>query len=216
MVGLTLNHSKTQYIIIGSHQNLQKIASLDIPPVVVGSQLICPVSSVKSLGVYISSDLTWNDHTSSLLAKLYSTLIFLYNKCSDLPIAVRINLVTSMVFPILDYCCLVFANLTGYLLHKLSVALSRAIRFIFKLKSSVSITPYRKKLGWLDIATRHQYFLGVLTYKVLKTKKPQYLYLKFEQYLSINRRPTRQLATLDPPNTSSATYSKSFIHTAME
>ena len=123
---------------IGSHCNLQKIARLDIPPVVVGSQVICPLSSVKSLGVIIASDLTWNDHTSSVLSKLYSTLIFLYNKCSDLPIKVRINLVTSMIFPILDYCCLVFASLTGYLLQKLTVALNRSIRFIFKLKSSIS------------------------------------------------------------------------------
>ena len=38
---------------------------------------------------------------------------------------------------------------------------------------------------------------------------------KLEQYLSIDRRTTRQLAFFDPPNTSCATYSKSFIYTAM-
>ena len=185
---------------------------MNIP--LVGAQVICHLSSVKSSGVIISKDLIWNDHTNSVLSKLYSTLIFLRDKRSYLPIEVRINLVTSMIFPILDYCCLVFASLSGYLHQKLSVALNSGIRYIFKLKRSTYVTPNRKKLGWLNISAWHQYFLGVLTYKILKTRKPEYVYSKFERYFSIERRETCQLAFFNPPNTSSATYSKFFIYTS--
>ena len=164
----------------------------------------------------ISNDLTRNDHVNFITSKIHSNLFFLYNKCYTLPLKIKINLVTSTIFPILDYCCLVFSSLSDYLLNKLTVALNGAIRFIFRLRKHVSITPYRKRLQWLDISSRHKYFLGVLTFKILVNQRPEYLYDNLQKFFSLDRRNTRQNSLFDPPFTRSVTYCKSFSLTAMD
>lgn len=127
-----------------------------------------------------------NEYFSLILSKINSNFLFPYRRCYSLPLKIKINLITSRIFPILDYCCLVFSSFSGYLLNKLTIALNKTIRFIFKLRRYNSITPFRKKLKWFDIASRHKYFLGTLTFKILKTKKKnknknKYLDNEFEE-----------------------------------
>ena len=61
---LTLNATKTEFMLIGSRQRLSTLSdtleqSIDNVP-------IEQVSSVKSLGIYISENLTWHSHIDKL------------------------------------------------------------------------------------------------------------------------------------------------------
>lgn len=58
---------------------------------------------------------------------------------------------------------------------KLQRLVNNGIRFIFNLRKDDHITPYRVRLGWLTVADRRLFFLGVALYQVLLTSSPVYL-----------------------------------------
>lgn len=68
---LTLNKSKTEFILIGSRQ---KISTSDKPPslTIDAWTPIEQVSNLKSLGVYIDENLSWNIQINKLSKKIAS------------------------------------------------------------------------------------------------------------------------------------------------
>ncbi len=64
---LSLNKSKTEYMIIGSHQNLKKW-NCDFR-IVIGNTSIKQVSTTKSLGVIIDETLTWYSQVDLITKK---------------------------------------------------------------------------------------------------------------------------------------------------
>ena len=64
---LSLNKSKTEYMIIGSHQNLKKWNS-DFR-IVICNTPIKRVSTTKSLGVMIDETLTWHSQVDLITKK---------------------------------------------------------------------------------------------------------------------------------------------------
>ena len=73
--------------------------------------------------------------------------------------------------PHLDYCNVV--NLDASLDCRLQLQrLSNAcIWYIFGLRKDTSISPYRKKLNWLRVDSRRDYFALLLMYKVVRMKE---------------------------------------------
>ena len=69
---LTINVTKTEYILIGSSYKLESII---IPPnIMLGNEKIDRVKSSKCVGVYIDETLSWNHHTDYLSKKLSRTI----------------------------------------------------------------------------------------------------------------------------------------------
>ena len=64
--GLSLNASKTKAIIFGSPANLQFLSNKLIPALTVNNQQIPFVNQVESLGIVLTSDLSWNAQISSI------------------------------------------------------------------------------------------------------------------------------------------------------
>ena len=84
-------------------------------------------------------------------------------------------------------------------------------------RASKSLSPgleFRRKLNWLTLYQRRQYYLLTLTYKVLKTKRPSYLYQLIEPHVINYSRtqvlPTRNRPVFAIPNKTSGTYDASF------
>ena len=67
---LTLNVSKTEYMIIFSRHNLSKI-NMD-PKIKIGGESISRVKTTKSLGMVIDDKLKWEDHIDSISRKVSS------------------------------------------------------------------------------------------------------------------------------------------------
>ena len=74
----------------------------------------------------------------------------------------RTTLVTSLFFPILDYCFLVYNDLTEELNTKLQQLINCGIHFIIDLRGDVHISPFR--LWGLTVRSRRLYFLGRATF----------------------------------------------------
>ena len=67
---LTLNMTKTEFILIGSRQKLKTIT--DSPVVSINGTAVNQVSTSKSLGVFIDANLTWGSHFERLAKKIAS------------------------------------------------------------------------------------------------------------------------------------------------
>lgn len=71
---LTLNKSKTEFMLIGSRQRLNTFNRL--PSFTIDSNSIKQVEFTKSLGVYIDQNLTWNVDIEHIKKKLLPTLAY--------------------------------------------------------------------------------------------------------------------------------------------
>ena len=67
---LTLNSSKTEFMLIGSWQRLGTYDTS--PKLTIGGDIIKQVSSVKSQGVHIDENLSWNIHIEKIAKKIAS------------------------------------------------------------------------------------------------------------------------------------------------
>jgi hypothetical protein len=65
------------------------------------------------------------------------------------------------------------------------------VRYIFNLRYDEHITPYYRQLNFLKISERREYNILMLTYKVLKYKRPDYLFEKYTTMRRVHMKETR-------------------------
>ena len=80
---LTLNKSKTEFMLIGSRQRLNTFNRL--PSFTIDSNSIKQVEFTKSLGVYIDQNLTWNVDIEHIKKKIASYIGILKRNRSFVP-----------------------------------------------------------------------------------------------------------------------------------
>ena len=163
----------------------------------------------------MSSNLSWRSHVLSISKKVHFSLHRLKYHRNILSRELRTTLVTSLIFPILDYCCLVYNDLTEELNTKLQQLIKCGIRFIFDLRRDVHISPFRRSLGWLTVRSRSLCFLGIATFNILHDNSPPYLCDLFVR-LAPSVRPSRHLSTVFAiPYFRTSTFRNSFYLSAI-
>ena len=140
------------------------------------SQTVKFVNKVKSLGVVLTSDISWHAHVSSVSSKVHGVLHKLSTRGWLLPSSMERMLVQVLVYPHLDYAYLVFNKMPAKLRLKMQWLANVGIRFIFNLRRDTSITPYRRELGWCTFVTSRAYFLGSTAYSILTKLRSQLLH----------------------------------------
>ena len=173
--GLSLNLSKSKILILGSNTYVNRIKLSDLPSVSVSGISLPHVTEERSLGVVLQNNLSWRKHVSLISRKVHGTLHALKLNKNALSIEVRIKLVTALILPHLDYCCLVYHGLSDELNIRLQRLVNCSIRFIYYLRRDVHIEPYRLRLGWLSVESRRLYFLGVMAYRVIRESVSSYI-----------------------------------------
>lgn len=100
---------------------------------------------------------------------------------------------------------------------KLSKLQNRAIRFVFHLKRITPITEYRRRLGWLTVKQRRIQLLATQVFKVLRDKRPSYLFEKLDSHRAETRDGLRLTSArvFDLPIPRSAAYANSFTYKGM-
>ena len=172
---LKINESKTNLVVISPARRRYNVDNLCIS---FGGNVILPSSSATNLGVKIDSSLTFHDQINVITSKGYMYLHNFYRLADKLTFELKVQLVTTYILPLIDYCNIVFVSSTKMYLNKLQKLLNSAVRFIFNLKGKkrfVSITPFLKKLHILPVHLRINYKLCLLVYKCIHGLAPQYL-----------------------------------------
>ena len=166
---------KSKILILGSNAYVNQINYYDLPCISVNGINLPYVSEERNLGVWMISNLSWSRHLSCISKKDHGTLHALkYHKYS-LSEEMRIKLVTALLLPHIDYCCLASHGLTGGLDKMLRKLVNLRMRFIYNLKQGEHTTPFRQRLNWLPVRNRRLYFLGILAYKVIHQTVPSYI-----------------------------------------
>ena len=167
---LSLNSSKTEFLLIGLPTQLAKIdnPSLSMP----SNTSIKPVASARNLGVIFDSNLSFSDHISYISKTCFALIRDLRRIRNTLDHTTACTIATSLIHSKLDYCNSLFLNLNCQQTNRLQLILNSAARAVTKTPKYNHITPHLKSLHWLKITQRIQYKILSLTYKSLQFKQP--------------------------------------------
>jgi len=158
---LQLNADKTEVIWCSSSRRQHQIPAT---PLVVGSEAVSPVTSVRDLGIYIDSELSMHMHVSKTVSACFSTLRQIRSIRHSVTRPVLQTLVSSLVLSRLDYGCITRAGLSDRLTHKLQSVLHAAARLVFSARKFDHVTPLLRDLHWLRIPERISYRQAVLVF----------------------------------------------------
>ena len=168
-------------MILGRFSDIEDIKDL-LPALQLSEGPIPLPRTSKNLGVIIDSTLTWNEHIRKIVKSVNFILYRLryFRHLTDL--ASRKHLITSLVFPHLDYCSAIFGELhqsQDLIIEKL---LNSCVRYVSDIKQRDHITPHRLSLGWLSATNKRKHLSLVPLYKILKTVKLSYINDKLVRY----------------------------------
>ena len=110
---LTLNKSKTEFMLIGSRQRLQ---TFNTPPsLFIDNAPIHQVVSTKSLGVYVDENLLWNVHINNIAKQITSGIGILKRSRPFVTFKALSTIYSTLVQPYFDYCSVVWGIATNSL-----------------------------------------------------------------------------------------------------
>ena len=200
---LNLNTSKTEFLLIGLKQQLAKINSCSLDT----------VHSARNLGFIFDEHLTFSDQISALSKScyyLYICQLLCIHPYLDLKTASTI--VTSVIHSKLDYCNSLYYSQ----LNRLQLIGNSLARAVVRAPKSFHITPSLRSLHWLKIKERIHYKIFSLTYKVLTTTEPSYLYDFISLQPLLSSRLSDVVSLARPPSYSSLKVNNcSFRHASL-
>lgn len=197
---LSLNHSKTEFLLIGLPKQLSKIPD---PVIRMPSDVsISPVSFARNLGVIFDSTLSMSEHISAISKSCFFHIRDLRRIRNTLDLHTTKTIATSLIHSRLDYCNSLFLNLPSTQLNRLQLLLNSTARVITKTPKFSHISPVLKSLHWLKVNQRIEYKIISLTYKTLQSQQPKYLRSLLTVNTGSSTRSSSALTLLRPPTIS--------------
>ena len=169
---LMVNDSKTEFVIVGSRQQLERV---NIPFLEVGSDEIAPVTSVRNLGVIFDSNLKMDMHISKACQTAYYHLHNIRRIRKFLSQEATCTIIHAFITSQIDYCNSLMNGLPDSLIKKLQRVQNTAARLVFTLRKCDRITPALITLHWLPVKYRIEFKTLLLIFKGLQGKAPSYI-----------------------------------------
>ena len=192
---LRLNSPKTQFIWLGTRQQLAK---LDMAAIAAAFPLFVFSSAVRDLGVTLDQELTLAPHIHSLTRSCFYQLRQLRTVARSLTPTATTTLVHSFVTARLDYCCSLFAGLPTVRLNCLDRVLRSAARLIGRIPKYDHISAYmRDVLHWLPLKQRIEYRTAALVWRCMLGLAPAYLSELCYSSSSLSTRSLRSLRSAE-------------------
>src|SRR6188508_2778687 len=190
---LTANPAKTEFLLIGTHQQRSKIVNSSI---CFNGLPISPSPNARNLGVEFDSDLSYTHHISNICRSSF----FQIRQIRQIRPSLNTNsaklLANALVSTKLDYCNSLFYNLPSTSINRLQHVQNSLARVVIpSVRRCHHIYPILAKLHWLPIRKRIEFKIATITHKTLQNGQPSYLLDLLHPY-----NPTR---TLRSSNTNS-------------
>ena len=172
---LKLNDDKTEVVLFGTRQQLEKLESNEEFKIKIGCEIIKPVSSARNLGYFMESQLKSKTHITKVCGTSYSTLKNIARICSLLtPEAAKI-IVQGLVISKLDYCNTLLLGTSGHQLSRLQMIQNMGCRVIRNLKKNDHVSNAMKEIHWLKVQEWIQYKVLVTMYQCVNGLAPSFL-----------------------------------------
>ena len=210
---LSLNPNKTEFLVIGTPQQLSK---LNDPKLILNSDtIITPVTSARNLGIVFDNHLRFEDQITSLSKSCFYHIHDLRRIRDTLDFTTACTIGTSLVHSKLDYCNSLYLNLPAYQLDRLQSIQNCLARTICRTSKFSHITPTLQSLHWLKVRERIDYKMLSLTYNALQFHQPSYLSeLLTVQSNTYNTRSSTTITLKRPSVVKAAIARRSFFHSA--
>ena len=207
--GLMLNTTKTQCMFVGSKGLISQI-----PPntcLQVDDTNIFPSSSLKNLGVYFDSHMTFNTHVNKISKKIFSTILYINRSKDCFNRRARITLMHTLVLSIINYGIKIWGTT--------NITLTQQIQKLQNFAAKVALgngakfdhaTPFLRELGWLKVHQKYKYELGIITYNIIHGNIPNHLFYlpRVSDICSVS---TRQQHNVYEPKTNTCTGARSLL-----
>ena len=162
---LTLNMTKTEFMLIGSRQRLSTLT--DSPTITVNDNQVSQVTTAKSLGVTIDNKLDCSSHIGKLTKKVASGIGAIKRIRHLVPQATLHLIYQALIQPHFDYCNIVWGNCGITLLNKIQKLQNRAARVLTYSNYDANAGHLFELLGWKNLASRQQIQRATVVFKSL-------------------------------------------------
>ena len=170
---LKLNDGKSEFMIIGTRQQLAKVS---VDTLRVGNVQLTPLSEARNLGCWFDSQLSMVTHIHKVCKAAFYHLYNLRKIRKFLDNESIKTLVNALITSRLDYCnSLLFGTPATHLL-KLQRVQNTAARLICNMSRFDHITPTLIHLHWLPVKFRIDFKILLITFKVIHGLAPEYLH----------------------------------------
>ena len=170
---LKLNDDKTEFLIIGSRQQILKVNPCTIR---VGNTEIKPVSEARILGSWFDSNLSMSTHISKSCGATFCWLHKIKRISKFLAKDQLEMILHAFVTSRIDYCNAgLLYGLPDCDIVKLQRVQNAAARLLTSTSKYSHITPVLQELHWLPVRFRIHFKILLLTFKALNGLAPDYI-----------------------------------------
>jgi hypothetical protein len=170
--GLSLNPSKTEVLIMGTRQMVHHV---ETPSVQLAGCDIKRCENLKSLGITLDDNLSFDKHVSDICKSTSFHIRALAHVRRSLTTDMAKTVACAIVGSKLDYCNSLLYGATDKNISKLQLIQNNLARVVTMRRKYDRITPILKDLHWLPVAKRIEFKICTLVYKVRLNKQPAYL-----------------------------------------
>ena len=169
---LNLNPIKTEFMIIGTRQNILKIRNL--LAIKVDGNLIRRVHRTRYLGIIIDDNLSWKDQVDHIATKIKRNLGAMKRVANDIPEKYMNILYRTLIQPHLRYCNTVWRYCNETSLNRLQTLQNRAARIVTgKAYADADHPVLLSNLNWLNIRELFKYETLSMMYKAEQNLLPE-------------------------------------------
>jgi len=169
---LKLNDDKTEFIIIGTRQQLAKVS---VDSLCIGDETITLSNEVKNLGCWFDTQLKMDAHINKCCRAAFFHLFNIRRIRKFLSYNTVQILINAFVISRLDYCNSLLYGLPANQIYKLQRVQNSAARLICNINRFDHITPVLYKLHWLPVRYRINFKILLITYKAINGLAPEYI-----------------------------------------
>ena len=164
----------------------------DVTSLLVSQADIQPSDIIKSLGVTLDRQLTFDQHVTTVCRASYFHIRALRHVRESLPDNIARTVACSIVGSRLDYCNSLYAGMTKQNFIRLQRVQNTLARVVLRRRKFDHITPALTELHWLPVQHRVTYKLATLAFRIITSNQPAYL-----RELLVDYKPPRTLRSSD-------------------
>ncbi len=197
---LNLNVPKCEFMLIGTYQSLAKI----------NNEPLHKVTISKYLGMFIDSNIKWDDHINDMIPKISAKIGILRSLRNIVLTDTLKQIYNAIVHLHLDYGDAVYDSASQTSKYRLQKLQTRTVRLIMGSGPHTSRNLMFNKLKWLSLQQKRDFYKCILVFKCRMGLAPQYLCDMFIANNSNHSNNTRNATQLRATITRTAYYYRSF------
>ena len=207
--GIKINAQKTQFIILGSRPNIQRLSPISIK--FMGAEVVAS-ASVRNLGVTFDQHMTFASHVDGVVQKCTGMLCGLSHSRHSLPPTTLLTIIEGLVMSRILYCLVVYGVCNKTQTSRVQKVLNFAARVLSGRRKFDHVSDILNRFDWLTAEHLYLYRGLSLLKRMLTTSEPESIAGDLVTRGDAHRRTTRNADHLVTPAIRSESGRRRFKH----